>query len=38
MISFCKKHDIDHDICGKLVVATNEFEMKSLENLGKEEL
>tara|TARA_A100001015_G_scaffold316158_1_gene429743 strand:+ start:965 stop:2152 length:1188 start_codon:yes stop_codon:yes gene_type:complete len=35
MIAFCKKHHIDHDICGKLVVATNEFEMKSLENLGK---
>jgi len=35
MIDFCKKHHIDHDICGKLVVATNELEIKSLENLGK---
>lgn len=28
-------HQIDHDICGKLVVATNESEIKSLENLAK---
>ena len=35
MISFCKKHKIDHDICGKLVVASNEYEVKSLENLAK---
>ena len=35
MISFCKKHNIDHDICGKLVVASNENEIKSLERLAK---
>ena len=35
MISFCKKHKIDHDICGKLVVASNEYEVKSLENLAQ---
>tara|TARA_B100001175_G_C19468948_1_gene620676 strand:+ start:368 stop:1555 length:1188 start_codon:yes stop_codon:yes gene_type:complete len=35
MISFCKKHHIDHDICGKLVVASNESETVSLENLAK---
>ena len=35
MISFCKKHKIDHDICGKLVVASNESEVKSLENLAR---
>ena len=35
MISFCKKYHIDHDICGKLVVASNESETTSLENLAK---
>jgi L-2-hydroxyglutarate oxidase len=35
MISFCKNHDIDHDICGKVVVATNDIEIKSLESLAK---
>ncbi len=35
MISFCKKHHIDHDICGKVVVATNDIEVKSLESLAK---
>ena len=35
MINFCKKYHIDHDICGKVVVATNEIEVKSLESLAK---
>ncbi len=35
MVAFCKMHHIDHDICGKLVVATNEHEIKSLQNLAK---
>lgn len=35
MINFCKEYKIDHDICGKLVVATNDSETKALENLAK---
>ena len=35
MISFCKQHKIDHDICGKLVVASNDKEIKALESLAK---
>lgn len=35
MVSFCKEHDIDHDICGKLIVATEEKEIPLLENLYK---
>lgn len=34
MLSFCKEHIIDHDICGKLVVATNNHEIKALEKLA----
>jgi L-2-hydroxyglutarate oxidase len=33
MVEFCQKHDIDHDICGKVIVATNEQELPRLENL-----
>ena len=33
MVDFCKKHDIDHDICGKVIVATNEEERPLLHNL-----
>lgn len=35
MVNFCKEHDIDHDICGKLIVATEEKEIPLLENLYK---
>ncbi|PMR75795.1 L-2-hydroxyglutarate oxidase [Billgrantia endophytica] len=30
---FCDRHDIDYDICGKLLVATNEQEMQRMESL-----
>ncbi|MEY3221781.1 MAG: hypothetical protein RLZZ203_637 [Cyanobacteriota bacterium] len=33
MVEFCQKHDIDHDICGKVIVATNEQELPRLESL-----
>ncbi|WP_106793785.1 L-2-hydroxyglutarate oxidase [Aquimarina sp. Aq78] len=35
MVSFCREHDISHDICGKVVVATTAEEEKSLEALAK---
>jgi len=37
MTAFCRAHDIDHEICGKVVVATDEREcgfLKSLYNRG----
>lgn len=33
MVEFCKKHDIDHDICGKVIVATKPEELPLLDNL-----
>ncbi|MEH7126876.1 L-2-hydroxyglutarate oxidase [Neobacillus drentensis] len=33
MIEFCRKHDIEHDICGKVIVATKQEELPHLENL-----
>lgn len=33
MVDFCKTHNIDHDICGKVIVATEEDELPALENL-----
>lgn len=35
MTDFCKKYQIPHDICGKVVVATNSHESKLLEKLGE---
>lgn len=35
MVNFCKEYEIDHDICGKLIVATEEKEIPLLENLYK---
>ena len=35
MISFCKKNNINHEICGKIVVAQNEIEIKNLDNVFK---
>lgn len=35
MTDFCIKNQINHDICGKVVVATNDNEIKVLENLAK---
>jgi (S)-2-hydroxyglutarate dehydrogenase len=34
MISFCEKNKIEHDVCGKIVVANNDREIGLLENLA----
>ena len=33
MLDFCRRHDIPHEICGKLIVATAERELPRLEEL-----
>src|SRR5688572_13147590 len=33
MTEFCQTHGIDHDICGKVIVATKKEELPLLENL-----
>lgn len=33
MVSFCQQHKIPHDVCGKLVVATNDAELVRLRAL-----
>ena len=33
MVTFCQKHSVPHEICGKLVVAVNEPEVLRLRNL-----
>lgn len=33
MVAFCRAHDIPHEICGKLVVATSEDELPRLDEL-----
>jgi len=33
MVEFCKEHGIPHDVCGKVIVATQESELPLLENL-----
>ena len=33
MVEFCEKHNIKYDMCGKVIVATNEQERPLLENL-----
>ncbi len=33
MISFCEEHQVPHEICGKLVVATNDAEVARMEKL-----
>ena len=35
MVDFCKNEKIDHDVCGKIVVATDESQVKYLDNLAK---
>ena len=35
MISFCQTHAIDHYVCGKVVVATTDNEIKALDQLAK---
>ena len=34
MIDFCRQHDISHEVCGKVVVASDAREEKFLENLA----
>ena len=33
MVAFCQEHDIDYKVCGKVIVATEEFELPLLDNL-----
>lgn len=33
MVNFCKENNVNHDICGKVVVATNDKEEEALEAL-----
>jgi L-2-hydroxyglutarate oxidase len=35
MVEFCQKHGIEHDMCGKVIVATHEEELPLLNNLYK---
>ncbi|MFQ4145134.1 L-2-hydroxyglutarate oxidase [Chlorogloeopsis sp. ULAP02] len=35
MVEFCKEHGIDYEVCGKVIVATEEEELPRLENLYK---
>jgi L-2-hydroxyglutarate oxidase len=35
MVEFCKEYDIPHEVCGKVIVATEEEELPRLENLYK---
>jgi L-2-hydroxyglutarate oxidase LhgO len=35
MIAFCREHGIQHDICGKVVVATQDRELAGLEELQR---
>ncbi|MGF6408691.1 L-2-hydroxyglutarate oxidase [Paraburkholderia tuberum] len=35
MVRFCEEHAIEHEICGKVIVATKEDELPLLENLYK---
>jgi L-2-hydroxyglutarate oxidase len=33
MVDFCRQHDIPHDVCGKVIIATQDKELPLLENL-----
>src|SRR5579863_5681184 len=35
MVAFCREHGIPHEVCGKVVVATQEDELPRLEELRK---
>ncbi len=35
MVQFCQEHNIDHEVCGKVIVATSAEELPRLENLYK---
>ena len=36
MIDFCRRYEIDHDICGKVVVATNASQIATLNKLANQ--
>jgi L-2-hydroxyglutarate oxidase len=33
MVKFCRKHEISHEVCGKVIVATKKSELSQLENI-----
>ncbi|MBD2384405.1 L-2-hydroxyglutarate oxidase [Cylindrospermum sp. FACHB-282] len=35
MVEFCQEHEIEHEVCGKVIVATEETELPRLESLYK---
>ncbi|HKQ38384.1 MAG TPA: FAD-dependent oxidoreductase, partial [Verrucomicrobiae bacterium] len=35
MVEFCREHGIAHEVCGKVIVATEQDELPRLENLYK---
>jgi L-2-hydroxyglutarate oxidase LhgO len=35
LVEFCRRHEIAHEICGKVIVATNEAELPRLEELRR---
>jgi L-2-hydroxyglutarate oxidase len=35
MIAFCREHDIPHEVCGKVIVATSKEELPRLEELRR---
>ncbi len=35
LLAFCKEHGVPYEICGKVIVATNEKELTPLENIFK---
>ena len=35
MVKFCQKYKVNHDICGKIVVANDDYEAQLLENTAK---
>ena len=35
MVEFCQEYGIDHEVCGKVIVATEEQQLPRLENLYK---
>src|SRR3989339_220162 len=35
LIDFCDKHNVKYEICGKVIVATNENELQAIDNIYK---
>lgn len=33
LVAFCKEHEIEHDVCGKVIVATQDWELPQLEKI-----